>query len=110
MALYSKKKRKKLIQGVEDAKDALAAKIGTTGETATNPKQIATEYESNKDPTAGHYNPRVRKDIGDKLYGGLHDKGRMEESDRRKFMMGKASGGTVRLASGGPVVDSYDYS
>jgi hypothetical protein len=110
MALYSKKKRKNINEGVEKAKDALAAKIGTTGETATNPKQIATEYESNKDPTAGHYNPRVRKDIGDKLYGGLHDKGRMEESDRRKFMMGKASGGTVRLASGGPVVDSYDYS
>ena len=28
----------------------------------------------------------------------------------REPSFGKASGGTVRLASGGPVVDSYDYS
>ena len=30
-------------------------------------------------------------------------------STNREPRLGKASGGTVRLASGGPVVDSYDY-
>jgi len=29
---------------------------------------------------------------------------------KKKLFNGKASGGTVRLASGGPVVDSYDYN
>ena len=107
---YSKGKRKKINKGVEDAKDAFFAKIGTTGETATNPKQIGKDYDFKKDPTQGTYNPRIRKDIGDKHYGALHDKARMNEADSRKFLMGKATGGTVRRASGGPVVDSYDYS
>jgi hypothetical protein len=33
-----------------------------------------------------------------------------KDREKKMYPIGKAKGGTVRLKSGGPVVDSYDYS
>ena len=142
MAKTKKQLRKEMNQRLQDAQDALITKIGSTGETAQNRPQIWKEYDLiTKDPTEGHYNPKVHTDIGDKLYGGLHDVHRMDvDQDQRKAVklfkniikqkkkkkagmpelkkipkrknsakIPIATGGTVRMKSGGPVVDSYDY-
>jgi len=55
--------------------------------TANNAYQLARQKMSRKD----------KKNRGTRL------------NTSREPSLGKASGGTVRLASGGPVVDSYDY-
>ena len=63
-------RRKEMNQRLQDSQDALVTKIGSTGETAQNRPHIWKEYDLiTKDPTEGHYNPNLHKDLGDKHYG-----------------------------------------
>jgi hypothetical protein len=143
MAKTKKQLRKEMNQRLQDAQDALVTKIGSTGETAQNRPHTWKEYDLiTKDPTEGHYNPKLHTDLGDKHYGTLHDAHRMEVDQNQRNALklfknvikqkkkknrvtrpdlrqkrknsipistGIATGGTVRMKSGGPVVDSYDY-
>ena len=102
------------------AEKAFDAKVASTGETAQNIDSIKTEYEltgRNKKPLGpkGKYNPRVHKELSDSDYAILHgtlpkhvDKKKFKQFTGKEFNP-NSKGGTVRLASGGPVIDSYDY-
>tara|TARA_R100000963_G_C4531390_1_gene32594 strand:+ start:57 stop:404 length:348 start_codon:yes stop_codon:yes gene_type:complete len=103
------------------AENAFMAKVGSTGETAQNVSNLKREYEltgRNKKPLGpkGKYNPRVHKELSDSDYAALHntlpkhvDKKRFKKLTGKEFNP-NSKGGTVRMKSGGPVVDSYDYS
>jgi len=83
----------------EKAEKALLAKVGGTGETATDEKQVKKEYQIQQ--KRGKYNPRVHKDLGDKDYVRSHGES-PRNVDPKKFKKftgkdwkGKASGGSV---------------
>tara|TARA_R110000787_G_scaffold142133_1_gene255709 strand:- start:3869 stop:4222 length:354 start_codon:yes stop_codon:yes gene_type:complete len=117
--MVNKAKKAKIKKANNKAMNALMTKIGSSGETATNIKNTKKEYEVDKKPIgsiSGKYNSRVHADLSDTDYVALHnmlpedvDKKRFKKITGKKFNP-NAKGGTVRMKSGGPVVDSYDYS